>query len=109
MSLKISFTPEFEKQLKALVKKYRSLPDDLKLLIDSLYSNPTSGKSLGHGIYKIRIAITSKTKGKSSGARVITYYISTDNELYLLLIYDKSDIDSISKDLILALLNKLNF
>jgi hypothetical protein len=45
---------------------------------------------------KIRRAISSKNKGKSGGARVITYFITEDNELYLLSIFDKSEQDNIS-------------
>lgn len=46
-------------------------------------------------IYKIRLAIKSKGKGKSGGARVITYVLTDNNEIYLLTIYDKSEFDSI--------------
>ncbi|HET6400693.1 MAG TPA: type II toxin-antitoxin system RelE/ParE family toxin [Candidatus Kapabacteria bacterium] len=57
---------------------------------------PDTGRSLGGGIFKIRLAIKSKGKGKSGGARVITAYFSKETVLYLLTIYDKSDQESIS-------------
>ena len=41
------------------------------------------------------MAITSKGKGKSGGARVISYVLAQDKEIYLISIYDKSDQDSI--------------
>ena len=72
MSLKINSTPEFERQLKVLSKKHKSIVSDVEQLINSLYENPQLGNDLGHGIFKIRLAITSKSKGKSAGARVIT-------------------------------------
>ena len=56
-----------------------------------LEENPPLGTSLGNDIYKIRLAIGSKGKGKSGGARVITYlYVETDT-VYLLTIYDKGE------------------
>jgi mRNA-degrading endonuclease RelE of RelBE toxin-antitoxin system len=65
----IYYTPEFEKQLKRLSKKYKSLADDLAVLIKQLEGNPTSGTPLGNNCYKVRLAISSKGKGKS-GAHV---------------------------------------
>jgi hypothetical protein len=47
------------------------------------------------------MAIASKNKGKSGGARVITCTVLVDvenSEIYLLTIYDKSEQDSISKN-----------
>ena len=55
-----------------------------------LKTEPKQGTSLGNDCYKIRLAISSKGKGKSGGARVITYVAITDKEIYLLSIYDKS-------------------
>jgi hypothetical protein len=54
------------------------------------------GTSLGKNCYKIRIAITSKGKGKSGGARLITYVRITKNKVFLLDIYDKSEQADIS-------------
>ena len=65
-------------------------------LIAELEENPTLGTPLGDNAFKIRLAISSKNKGKSGGARVITCYITEDNELYLLSIYDKSEQADIS-------------
>gem|GEM_PF-2545340 len=41
--------------------------------------------------YKIRIAISSKGKGKSGGATAISYVYIESNTIYLLTIYDKSE------------------
>ena len=43
----------------------------IKLLLEMLRKNPMAGADLGDGIRKVRMAITSKGKGKSGGARVI--------------------------------------
>jgi len=73
MSYNVLFIPLFNKQAKKLAKKYPSLKKDLAELIDCLIDNPLQGKSLGNNFYKIRLAIASKGKGKSCGARIITY------------------------------------
>jgi mRNA-degrading endonuclease RelE of RelBE toxin-antitoxin system len=73
MSYKILATSNFTKQLKALLKKYPSLPSDLQKLKTDLDIDPQTGVPLGKDCYKIRISIASKGKGKSGGARVITY------------------------------------
>ncbi len=54
------------------------------------------GTALGNDCYKIRIAIKSKGKGKSGGARTITYVIAVKEEVYLLTVFDKSERDNIS-------------
>lgn len=54
------------------------------------------GTALGHEAYKIRVSIKSKGKGKSGGARVISYIITPQKEVYLLTIYDKAEFDSIN-------------
>ena len=56
-----------------------------------LQTEPNKGTALGNDRYKIRLAIASKGKGKSGGARVITYLAIADTEVYLLSIYDKSE------------------
>jgi len=107
MEFRIFYTPDFEKQFKNLCKKYKSLPDDLAALVNELKKNPAIGISLGNNCYKIRIAIKSKGKGKSGGARVITFVFVSDSEVYLVTIYDKSDQASISRKEILQLRREL--
>jgi hypothetical protein len=53
------------------------------------------------------MAISSKGKGKSGGARVITYVLVQDSTLLLLSMYDKSDKESISDNEIIALINSI--
>ena len=101
MSCSIDTLPELEKELKRLVKHYRSMKDDYASLIKDIKANPTLGTDMGDGIRKVRMAITSKGKGKSGGARVITYNVVTqvrdDGRVLLVTIYDKSERDSITK------------
>jgi len=91
MSFEIQTISVFEKQAKRLVKKYSSLKIELLNLIQELKENPQTGTSLGQNCFKIRIAISSKGKGKSGGARIITNVMIEDNIVYLINIYDKSE------------------
>ena len=99
---------EFKRRFKRLARKFRSLPDEVATLFDSLEANPTQGQSLGGGLYKIRLASASKGGGKSGGFRVITYYVeqTAGEVLYLVTIYDKSEEASISKNDLLHLLQR---
>ena len=81
----------FDKQLKRLIKKYPSLKSEIISLIKELQVEPSKGTSIGNDCYKVRLAIASKGRGKSGGARVITYVTIIDRSIYLLSIYDKSE------------------
>ncbi len=96
MSFKVYTTDFFNKELKKLSKKYPSIKDDYKALVDSLKEEPKQGQPLGKDCYKIRMAITSKGKGKSGGSRVITCVKIVAGSVFLLSIYDKGDRESIS-------------
>lgn len=109
MAFEVITTKDFEKFFKKLFKKYPSLKDDLLELIEILEQNPNTGTNLGNNLYKIRMAISSKNKGKSGGARVITYVISEDKEIYLIHIYDKSKISNIPKSQLLQVLKDAGF
>lgn len=72
MTCNISSTPDFKSNLNVLCKRYKSMKQDFSNFLDELEKNPFQGSELGKGLRKIRMAITSKGKGKSGGARVIT-------------------------------------
>ena len=96
MSFNIETIDEFERELKRLSKKYPSIKDDYENLLYSLIDNPCQGIPLGKDCYKIRMAISSKNQGKSGGARVITYVKILKEKIYLIAIFDKSDMENIS-------------
>ncbi len=100
MKVFIHLTPEFKRMAKPLAKKYKSFESDYYTFIDELEHNPMQGTPIGNGVYKVRMAIASKGKGKSGGARVLTYHVHrvTDEEIHisLLSIYDKGDISNVS-------------
>jgi mRNA-degrading endonuclease RelE of RelBE toxin-antitoxin system len=95
MSYNIVLTDDFKTDFKKLFKKYSSLKLEIEELGNSLELNPTQGISIGKNCYKIRLAIRSKNAGKSGGARVITHVKIIKQTVYLLSIYDKSELASI--------------
>ena len=107
MKVIIRITNSFKKEAKPLLKKYSSLSKDLEKLQHQLYVDPYTGAALGKNLYKIRLKISSKSKGKSGGARVISFVetsvigiveqISGDDvTVNLLSIYDKSEVGSLT-------------
>ena len=102
MNVKIIPSVEFDRQFKRLAKKYKSLLDDYLTFSKELKENPLQGAALGRGVRKIRMAIGSKGKGKSGGARVLTLtvLVSEDADVTLLTIYDKDEIDNVSDEYI---------
>lgn len=96
MSFSVKTIPKFEKNLKKLVKKYPSLKTEYVRLINALKEDPEQGTPIGKNCYKIRLAIASKGKGKSGGARVITNIVISDVTVYLLSIYDKADKENLT-------------
>ncbi|HLF45419.1 MAG TPA: type II toxin-antitoxin system RelE/ParE family toxin [Chitinophagaceae bacterium] len=107
MSYNVLYTENFRKEAKRLAKKYTSLKTDIEALIESLEKDPAQGKSLGKDCFKIRLAIASKRKGKSGGARVITCVLIEDTEVHLLTIYDKSEKEDISDKELKTLRNQV--
>lgn len=108
MSFEVIVTSRFKRDIKKLVKKYLSLKREFGELLDSLEENPKLGVHLGNDCYKIRIAIASKGKGKSGGARVITCILIRDQKVFLLTIYDKSEKENISDKELIELLAQIN-
>lgn len=96
MSFKVSITPDAQKDAKQLNKKYRSFKADLAALVASLKINPQQGEPLGKDCFKVRLAIGTKRKGKSGGARVITCVKVVAEQVFLVAIYDKSELATLT-------------
>ncbi len=96
MNYEVRTISAFEKEFKRLFKKYPSLKADLLILISQLEIDPIQGIALGKSFYKVRLSISSKGKGKSGGARIITFIKFTNSIVYLASIYDKSEKSSIT-------------
>ncbi len=112
--MKVSFilSDEFIRQFKRLAKKYSSLLKDYDTFKEELRKNPFQGNDMGNGVRKVRMSITSKGKGKSGGARVITLNVTQleDDtiEITLLTIYDKSEISNVTDKYIKWLISLIN-
>ena len=114
MNYKIIVVENFRREAKRLVKKYASLKDELVQLEKELLQNPRCGTSLGKNIYKIRLAVKSKGRGKSGGMRVITRVIEIQTRLmqtdvYLLSIYDKAEQADICDKKLKEIINDILF
>ncbi len=109
MAFKVETTPNFNKEAKRLIKKYPSLKYELAELGSELENNPFQGDLLGNHVYKIRMGVESKGKGKSGGARIISHVKVVKQIIYLFSIYSKGEKDSITnaeiKELLLEIPN----
>lgn len=108
--IEIQTAPSFDREMKRLKKKYRSLVKDYLQFIEELSANPYMGVDLGNGVHKVRMAISSKGKGKSGGARIITHTTAVisieEGVVTLLTIYDKAEQSTISDKWIRELLEE---
>ena len=108
MSFSVIPSDKFKKEAKRLIKKFPSLKEELIDLANILGNTPETGTPLGNNTYKIRLAIKSKGRGRSGGARVITYLLTDNKEVYLLTMYDKSEFDSLDDKTIRMIIGSLN-
>ena len=106
--MKIETTVWFDKQVKLLAKKYKSMLIDYSNMLESLEENPTQGIPLGRNAFKIDWAITSKGRGKRGGAQVITYVRVNQNTIYLVDMYDKSELKNLREEDWNAFIEEIN-
>ena len=107
MNFSVIPSEKFKKEAKRLINKFPSLKKELADLSATLTTGPEAGTPLGNNTFKIRLAIKSKGKGKSGGARVITYLVTEEKEIYLLTIYDKSEFDNVDDKTIKSIIKTL--
>lgn len=89
--IRIEFTPEFKRNLRALAKKYRQIRSDIQPVIDRLQIGEIVGDQVpgtDYSIFKVRVKNSDIQKGKSSGYRMI-YYLKTPRSIILVTIYSK--------------------
>lgn len=112
MQYKVKVLKTFKKEFKRLSKRYPSLLKDVIGLHQDILLNPQLGTDLGGGLRKIRMRITSKGRGKSGGARVISFTVVVaveETEINLLYIYDKAERNTVTPGEIAELLRKNGF
>jgi mRNA-degrading endonuclease RelE of RelBE toxin-antitoxin system len=98
MNFRVKTTPDFDKEVKRIAKKHKGIVESVSKLIDDLETNPLLGTNLGQNVYKVRLAISGTNKGKSGGARVITYVVIVKETVFLADIYLKSEQDSVENE-----------
>ena len=111
-NITISVSDDFAKEAKRLAKKYPSFKQDYKDFLDSIKENPLQGDEITKNIRKIRMAIKSKGKGKSGGARVVTFNVLTNTEkgqVVFLLLYDKEDASTVKVNVVKQLVRDMGF
>ena len=111
-NITVSVSDDFAKEAKRLAKKYPSFKQDYKDFLLSIKNNPLQGDEITKNIRKIRMAIKAKGKGKSGGARVITFNILTDIEnghVVFLLLYDKEDASTVKVNVVKQLVRDMGF
>jgi len=101
MSYSVKTIPDFDKGFKRIAKKHKGIISNLAKLIDDLEVNPTMGTDLGQNVYKSRMSISGTNKGKSGGARVITYVVLIKEIVYLSEIYLKNEQDTVDADIVI--------
>ena len=101
-AIQIALTPRFQRDLRTLVKRYRSIRSDLQPLIEQLQAGETPGDlitGIKYQVFKVRLKNSDIQKGKSGGYRVI-YYVKTAENIILATIYSKSDRSDVGNDVI---------
>lgn len=102
LSIEIAITPRFQRDLRELAKRYRSIRTDIQPLIDQLQAGEIPGDRIAgikYQVFKVRIKNSNIQKGKSGGYRVI-YYLKNAQGIILTTIYSKSDLTDVSNEII---------
>ncbi|PPJ65028.1 type II toxin-antitoxin system RelE family toxin [Cuspidothrix issatschenkoi] len=102
LSIEIALTPRFQRDLRELAKRYRSIRSDIQPLIDQLQAGEIPGDRIAgikYQVFKVRIKNSTIQKGKSGGYRVI-YYLKNAQGIILTTIYSKSDLTDVSNEII---------
>ena len=100
--IEIALTPRFQRDLRELAKRYRSIRTDIQPLIDQLQAGEIPGDRIAgikYQVFKVRIKNSNIQKGKSGGYRVI-YYLKNAQGIILTTIYSKSDLTDVSNEII---------
>jgi len=95
----------FDKQSKRLAKKFNLLKNDLEGFINNFDDYHSTATNISNNTFKVRLSNSNKNRGKSAGYRIY-YYIKLEESIYLLTIYDKSQIQSINEEILTELINE---
>lgn len=98
--IQVEAAPTFNRNLRTLAKKYRSIRSDIQPVIEQIERGELPGdqiSGIGYEVFKLRIKNSDIQKGKSGGYRII-YYVKTAKGIVLLTIYTKSEQVDIAAD-----------
>jgi mRNA-degrading endonuclease RelE of RelBE toxin-antitoxin system len=90
---RVTYTPEFKRNLRHLAKKYRHIHTDVQPIVERLVAGAKLGDRISgvpQEVYKVRARNSDASKGKSGGYRLI-YHFRSEAEIVLITIYSKSD------------------
>ncbi|MEB3356017.1 MAG: type II toxin-antitoxin system RelE/ParE family toxin [Synechococcales bacterium] len=107
-SVRIEATLTFQRNIRKLTKKYRSIQEDVQPIIEQLQQGVFLGDRIpevGYEVFKLRIRNRDAQRGKSGGYRLI-YYLKTVNRIILLTIYSKSEQADIQADAIKQIISE---
>ncbi|MGA1262730.1 MAG: type II toxin-antitoxin system RelE/ParE family toxin [Prochlorothrix sp.] len=91
--MQIEATANFQKNLRALAKRYRSIRKDIQPVLDQLAAGQMVGDlvtGVGDAVYKVRVPNRDSQRGKRGGYRLL-YYLRTETAVVLVTIYSKSE------------------
>lgn len=110
MPTTVNIPPDFSKQIKHLKRKYPSVVDEVRSFVLQLRDGQRPGDEVPNvgyaGVFKDRLRNRSARRGKRGGFRLI-YYVPRADEVFLLLIYSKTEVANISASEIRRVLEKL--
>jgi mRNA-degrading endonuclease RelE of RelBE toxin-antitoxin system len=98
--IQVEASPVFNRNLRKLAKKYRSIRNDLQPVIEQLEQGELPGDQIpgiGYAVFKLRVRNSDTRTGKSGGYRLI-YYLKTTTGIILLTVYAKSEQVDIAAD-----------
>jgi mRNA-degrading endonuclease RelE of RelBE toxin-antitoxin system len=98
--IQVEAAATFNRNLRTLAKKYRSIRNDIQPVIAQLERGELPGdqiSGIGYEVFKLRVRNSDIQKGKSGGYRLI-YYVKTAIGIILLTIYTKSEQADIAAD-----------
>ena len=106
MTTLVESTDRFDRESRRLIRKFRSLRNELNLLRAQLQIGDRLAR-IGYQAYKVRLPNRSAQRGKSGGFRVICQEKS-GRLVLLLLVYSKTEHADIPDDVIIRVIEEAN-
>jgi mRNA-degrading endonuclease RelE of RelBE toxin-antitoxin system len=98
--VQLEYTGKFQRDVRDLAKRYRTIRSDIQILLDQLQSGEVPGDQvpgMNYTVFKVRVKNSTIQKGKSAGYRVL-YYLKSSHRIVLITIYSKSDRSDIAAE-----------